>query len=265
MPIVTRCVASLSAGTLDQLSGGRFILGLGSSSHAIIGDWNGVPFENPLGHVRESVEIVRQALSGGKTDYQGEFFRSKGLRLGSRPTKPMRIYLAALREKMLHLAGELGEGLIINFQPASAMPQILDAYRAGAQAAGRDGSGDEVVCRFQVAVTDDRAKARALVRMAFGGYLAAPVYNKFLAWCGFPEESDAIAQAFANRDREGVATAIHDELIDRIAIIGSPDECREQLAGFVAAGVTTPVLAPIATSPDEALRVFETFAPAKNG
>ena len=261
----TPAVLAMSAGTLDQLSGGRFILGLGSSSHAIIGDWNGVPFEKPLGHVRESVEIVKQALAGGKTDYQGEFFRSKGLRLGSRPGDPMRIYLAALREKMLHLAGGLGEGLIINFQPASAMPQILEAYRAGAKAAGRDGSADEVVCRFQVAVTDDRAKARSLVRMAFGGYLAAPVYNNFLAWCGFEDEAAAIASAFARRDREAVATAIHDELIDRIAIIGTADECREQLAGFVAAGVTTPVLAPIATSPDEALRVFETFAPAKRG
>ena len=108
-----------------------------------------------------------------------------------------------------------------------------------------------------------RAQARNLVRMAFGGYLAAPVYNKFLAWCGFPEEANAIAAGFARRDREAVATAIHDGLIDRIAIIGTPDECREQLAGFVAAGVTTPVLAPIATSPEQAVRVFETFAPAR--
>ena len=217
---------------------------LGSSSHAIMRDWNGVDFHAPLGHVRESVEIIRAALSGEKTDYQGTYFRSKGLRLGSIPERPMRIYLAALREKMLRLAGAAGEGLIINFQPLGAMPQILEAYRAGAKEAGRDATDDEVVCRFQVCVTDDKEKARAIVRMAFGGYLSAPVYNKFLAWCGHEEEARAIAEGFATRDRAAVAAAMHDELVDSIAILGTPDECREQLAAFVAAGVTTPVLSP---------------------
>ena len=259
----TPAVLAMSAATLAQLSNNRFILGLGSSSHAIMGEWNGVDFRAPLGHVRESVAIVRQALSGEKTDFAGKHFHSHGLRIGARATKPVRVYLAALREQMCELAGEIGEGLIINFQPASAMPQILAAYRRGAAKAGRDGSKDEVVCRFQVCVTEDRAKARALVRMAFGGYLAAPVYNAFLDWCGFPEEAKAIAEAFARRDRAAVATAITDEIVDRIAIIGTADECREQIAGFVAAGVTTPVLSPLATSATEALRIYETFAPAK--
>ncbi len=259
----TPAVLAMSAGTLDQLSEGRFILGLGSSSHAIMRDWNGVDFHAPLGHVRESVEIIRSALSGEKTDYAGKHFRSKGLRLGSVPERPMRIYLAALREKMLRLAGAHGEGLIINFQPLGAMPQILEAYRAGAQEAGRDATNDEVVCRFQVCVTDDKEKARAIVRMAFGGYLSAPVYNKFLAWCGYKEEARAIAEGFATKDRAAVAAAMHDELVDSIAILGTPDECREQLAAFVAAGVTTPVLSPLATSPDAAAAVFETFAPAQ--
>jgi len=142
------------------------------------------------------------------------------------------------------------------------MPQILAAYRRGAAKAGRDGTRDEVVCRFQVCVTNDRAKARGLVRMAFGGYLSAPVYNAFLAWCGFEEEAKAIAEGFAKKDRAAVAAAITDEIVDRIAIIGTAEECKEQLAGFVKAGVTTPVIAPLATSRDEALRIYETFAPS---
>lgn len=259
----TPAVLAMSAATLAQLSNDRFVLGLGSSSHAIMRDWNGCDFRAPLGHVRESVAIIRQALTADKTDFQGKYFRSSGLRLGAKPQKPLRIYLAALREKMCELAGEIGEGLIINFQPASAMPQILAAYRRGAARAGRDGSRDEVVCRFQVCVTNDRARARGLVRMAFGGYLSAPVYNAFLAWCGFEREARAIAEGFAKKDRAAVAAAITDEIVDRIAIIGTPDECREQIAGFVRAGVTTPVLAPLATSREEALRVYETFAPAR--
>jgi probable F420-dependent oxidoreductase len=258
----TPAVLAMSAATLAQLSNDRFVLGLGSSSHAIMGDWNGVDFRAPLGHVRECVAIVRQALAGEKTDFAGKHFRSKGLKLAALPAKPVRIYLAALRERMLNLAGEIGEGLIINFQPLKAMPQIIAAYRAGAAKAGRDASRDEVVCRFQVAVTDDPARAKAIVRMAFGGYLAAPVYNEFLAWCGYPAEAKAIADAFAKRDRAGVAAAIHDEMIDQIAIVGTAEECRAKVAAFVAAGVTTPVLAPLATSAAEAERVYAAFAPA---
>jgi probable F420-dependent oxidoreductase len=259
----TPAVLAMGAGTLAQLSGDRFVLGLGSSSHAIIGDWNGIDFEAPLGHVADSVAILRQALAGQKTDFTGRHFRSRGFRLGSPPKKPMRIYLAALREQMLRLAGGIGEGLIINFQPASAMPRILAAYRAGGAAAGRDASRDEVVCRFQVCVTDDRARARGLVRLGFGAYLATPVYNAYLDWCGFPNEAKAIREAFARRDRQAVAAAIPDELVDRIAILGTEDECRAQLAEFVAAGVTTPVLAPLATNPADAERIYATFAPAR--
>lgn len=258
----TPAVLAMSAGTLGQLAPGRFVLGLGSSSHAIIGDWNGVPFEAPLGTVRDAVAIVRQALAGEKTAYEGTRLRSKGFRLGAIPPEPVPIYLAALREKMLQLAGEVGEGLIINFQPVEAMAQIIEAYRAGATKAGRDGSADEVVSRFQIAVTDDKPGARAIVRAGFGGYLAQPVYNRFIAWCGYEAEAKAIREGFQNRDRAAVADAIHDDLIDRIVILGTESECKDRLAAFVEAGVTTPVLAPLTARKEDAFRIIETFAPA---
>ncbi len=259
----TPAVLAMSAGTLGQLAPGRFILGVGSSSHAIIGDWNGVPFEAPLGSVRDSVAILRQALAGEKTNYEGERFRSKGFRLGAVPPEPVPIYLAALREKMLNMAGEIGEGLIINFQPIEAMAQIVDAYRAGATKAGRDASGDEVVSRFQIAVTDDIGMARQIVRAGFGGYLAQPVYNKFLSWCGYEEEAKSIREGFAKRDRDAVGKAIHDDLIDRIVILGNESQCKEKLAAFVEGGVTTPVLAPLAAKKEDAIRMIEAFAPAR--
>ena len=155
----------MSAATLAELSQGRFVLGLGSSSHAIIEDWNGLPFELPLTRLRETVTVVRQALAGGKTSFEGKTLRSRGFRLGNPPARPVPIYLAALREKMLALAGEIGDGVIVNLFPVTALPQMLAALRSGAARAGRDASGFEVVCRFQVAVTDDvavRARAGAL-------------------------------------------------------------------------------------------------------
>jgi probable F420-dependent oxidoreductase len=259
----TPAVLAMSAATVQQLSGGRFVLGLGSSSHAIVGDWNGVPFERPLAHVRESVAILRQALAGKKTDFDGSVFRSHGLRLGTGAV-PVPIYLAALREKMLRMAGALGDGLIVNLFPVTALPQILGAYRAGAAGAGRDATKDEVVCRFQVLVTDDVPSARNLVRLAFGGYAAAPVYNKFFAWCGFEDEARDVAAAFARRDRAGVAAAMHDGFVDRISILGTAEQCRAQLAEFVAAGVTTSVISPLAIDPRAIEATFAAFAPARH-
>ena len=257
----TPAILACGAGTVAQLSGDRFILGLGTSSHAIIEQWNGVPLEQPLARVRETVAILRQALAGERTDFEGKTLHSHGFRLGVRPGKPLPIYLAGLREKMLMLAGEVGEGLIINFMPVDAMPKILGAYRAGAERAGRDSSGDEIVARFQVAITDDVPAARNLVRMGFGGYVATPVYNKFFEWVGYGDVAKGVREAFAARDREGSAAAMTDEFIDSVTILGSPDECREKLAAFVEAGVTTPILAPLAVSPRASEAVFQALAP----
>jgi probable F420-dependent oxidoreductase len=258
----TPAVLAMGAGTLAQLSGNRFILGVGSSSHAIIRDWNGVPFELPVTRVRDSVAVLRQALAGEKTDFKGNTLQSRGFRLGSLPSKPVPIYLAALREKMLQTAGKIGDGLIVNLFPLTAVPQILAAYRDGATKAGRDASSDEVVCRFQVAVTDDVPAARNLVRMAFGSYVAAPVYNKFFAWCGFESEAKSVAEAFGRRDRKATAAAMSDNLVDRVTILGSAQQCREQVAAFVEAGITTPVIAPLTANPAEVNATLEAFAPA---
>jgi len=253
----TPAILAMATGTLAQLSGDRFILGLGTSSHAIIEDWNGIPFEAPLARVRETVGVVRQALAGEKTQLEGKTLRSRGFRLGAMPARPPRIYLAALRERMLELAGELGEGLIINFFPVDALAKILAAYRTGAERAGRDGSSDEVVARFQVCITDDVPAARGIVRAAFGGYVATPVYNKFFRWVGFEDVAKGVAEAFAARDRKGSAAAMTDDFIDRVTILGTAEQCREQLAAFVEAGVTTPVIAPLATSPAAVRQTFE--------
>jgi probable F420-dependent oxidoreductase len=258
----TPAVLAMTAGTLAELSRGRFVLGVGSSSHAIMENWNGVAFEKPLAHVRDAVAIVRAALAGEKTDHQGKALRSRGLRLGTR-AKPPPIYVAALREKMLELAGEIGDGLILNLFPPAALPDILGAYRRGAAKSGRDASGDEVVCRLMVAITDDVAAARNAVRLGFTGYFAQPVYNAYLRWYGFEKEAQALSDAFARGDRAGSAAALTDELIDSIAVLGSAERCRERIAAYVEGGVTTPVLAPLAGDRAGVEAVFEALAPAK--
>ena len=260
----TPAVLAMTAATLTELSNGRFILGVGSSSHAMMEGWNGLAFERPLAHVRDSVAILRQALAGQKTDYAGEALHSKGFRLGTRASAPP-IYVAALRERMLELAGEIGDGLILNLFPAEALPKILAAYRKGAERAGRDASDDEVVCRLMVAVTDDVAGARNLVRAGFAGYFAQPVYNAYLRWYGFEREADAVVDAFARGDRAASAAALSDAMIDSIAILGSAEACCERIAAYVAGGVTTPVIAPLAGDLAGVAAMFEALAPGRSG
>jgi probable F420-dependent oxidoreductase len=268
VPVYNRspAVLAMATGTLAQLSGDRFRIGLGTSSHAIIEGWNGLPFEAPLARVRETVQVMRSALAGEKTSLEGKTLRSQGFRLGALPTKPAPIYLAGLRERMLQLAGAIGDGLIINMMPLDAMPQILEAYRRGAVEAERDASDHEVVARFQLAITDgsDAAndRARNLVRMIFGGYVATPVYNRFFEWVGHGEVARGVADAFARGDRAATAAAMSDAFIDDMAIIGSAGACREKLAAFVEAGVTTPVLAPLAADAASTEAMLTALAPS---
>jgi alkanesulfonate monooxygenase SsuD/methylene tetrahydromethanopterin reductase-like flavin-dependent oxidoreductase (luciferase family) len=138
---------------------------------------------------------------------------------------------------------------------------MLAHVRAGAERAGRDPGSIEVVSRFQVVVTDDASGARTAIKHMMGPYFATSVYNRFIAWCGFPEEARAIDAAWRAKDRAANIGAVTDELVDRLAIIGSPAHCRERLAAFAAAGVTTPMIQPFLFDEAGIWRTFEALAP----
>jgi alkanesulfonate monooxygenase SsuD/methylene tetrahydromethanopterin reductase-like flavin-dependent oxidoreductase (luciferase family) len=152
--------------------------------------------------------------------------------------------------------------VILNMMPVDAVPRMLEHVRRGAARAGRDAGALEVVARFQTIVTDDPASARNAVRHMLGPYFATSVYNRFVAWCGFPEEATAIARAWTAKDRAGNLAAVTDEMIDRIAVIGTAEQCRARLREFVAAGVTTPMVHPFLFDEASIRLVFESLAPA---
>jgi alkanesulfonate monooxygenase SsuD/methylene tetrahydromethanopterin reductase-like flavin-dependent oxidoreductase (luciferase family) len=162
---------------------------------------------------------------------------------------------------MLELAGEIADGVILNFMPAEAVPRMLEHVRAGAARAGRDPSTIEVVARFQTVVTDDIPAARAAIRQMMGPYFATSVYNRFIAWCGFPDEAREIDAAWRARDRSRNVAAVTDDMVDRLAIIGPAEQCRERLAAFVAAGVTTPMIQPFLFDEAAIWKTFEALAP----
>jgi len=265
-PVYIRTPATIAAaaGTVSQLAAGRFILGLGSSSHAIVEGWHGTPFKKPLARVRETVTAVRGMLAGQKVALDGETLRTHGFRLMVPPAGPVPIYVGALRPAMLEVAGEIGDGVAVNLLPVTAVGPTRAAVAAGARTAGKDPAAIEIVCRQQVVVTDDKAGARDLFRNALSGYFATPVYNRYAAWYGFEDEAKLIAEGFRTGDRALTRRGMTDRLVDAIAIFGSLDECRARIAEYVDAGIDTTALSVLSFDPAVFARVIEGFAPGKN-
>jgi probable F420-dependent oxidoreductase len=262
-PVYTRSpsVLAASANVISQVIPGRFIMGLGSSSQTIMGQWNGIPLDKPLTRVKETAQLVRAMLAGEKTAFDGETLYSKGYRQAPLET-PVPIYLAALRPNMIEMAAEVGDGVIFNLWPKGALPKMMDAIKAGAKSAGKDWQDVEIVNRAMVLCTDDKEYGRNLFRAAFGPYYATPVYNKFLAWAGYQDAAETINEGWAEKNREKTGGALTDELIDEIGIIGNEDEIRERIQADADGGVHTHIIAPLAGNREDLERTFNAFTAA---
>lgn len=260
IPVQTRSpwLIAATASTLSHLSGGRFILGLGTSSELIIERWSGIPFDRPLTRLKETVEVVRAMLSGEKVDHDGTF-TTHGYRLFEAPPAPVPVYVGALNPASLRQAGEIGDGICLNQFGPEHLGKILAEVEKGRAAAGREGA-PEVVARLFCWVTDDVAGARALVRQVFHPYAATAVYNRFFRWLGFTEEMETVLEAFGRRDREAAAAALSDEFIDACYVIGDADMVAARVEEYVDAGVTVPAIACLGPGRVEAERTLQAIA-----
>jgi probable F420-dependent oxidoreductase len=229
-------VLAQTAAALQEASEGRFVLGLGSSSDVVVERFNDGTFAKPLSKVREAVQRLRPVLSAPPEKGLG------GLRLERPVTDTVPIVLAALRARMLGLAGELADGAFTNFLPLSGAERVAAAYRAGAATVGRDPG--ELVCRFFVLPGD---QGHELARMMFVNYGSVPVYTEFFRWLGWGERLDPMVEAYRAGDRTRALELAPDDLISEIYVTGGYDEIRERLEQFVQRGVTTSVLAPVCT------------------
>lgn len=246
-PLQTRTpmVHAMAAMSLSQLTDGNFILGVGLSSPNIVRDWAGQPYDKPLTRMREHIEVLRKMLRGEKFEYAGKTLSSKRFKLGGAPVGEVPIYLGALNEQSLRLAGELCDGVTLNMVPEHALPQVLGAVRAGAEAAGRDPGQIEVVARLHTVLIDDPALGRQLIRNVFGAYAATPGYNRAFEWMGFEQEARQIRESFAKGDRPAVAAAVTDGLCEAMAVIGNAETVRARVRAYAEQGVDVCVINPI--------------------
>jgi probable F420-dependent oxidoreductase len=232
------------ASALADAAGGRFVLGIGSSSDRIVEGWNGIPFEKPLSRVRDTVEFLRTALDGERT--------STGFKLETAPAQRVPIVLAALRGKMLDLAVERAEGAFSNFLPLGGLPKVTGQL---------DGAPDgfELLCRF-FCLPGEREAVEPLARFMFASYATVPVYAAFFRWLGYAEKIDPMVSAWEAGDRQAAAAAAPWDVIEETFIFGTPEEMKERIGAFVDGGVTLPILLLVAP-PDQLSDLITAVAP----
>jgi probable F420-dependent oxidoreductase len=249
LPVQTRTpvVLGMATASLNHLAPGRFALGLGLSSKTIVEQWHGLSFSPALGQIREAVEIVRRVAAGERVNHEGKFYRVKNFRLtGPAPTAPVRIYLAALGPEMLELAGEIADGVLLNWIPPEAVPASIAHLHAGAGRAGRTLDGFEIAAFVRTCVTDDAAAARETLARDITGYATVDVYAAFFRTAGYLDEVAAVGAAWSAGDRAGAVKRISPRMLDGLGVVGVEAFGRARIAEFARAGITQPVIVPFA-------------------
>ncbi len=243
LPAFTRGPALLaqSAASLASAAPGRFVLGIGTSSNVIVERWNGIPFEEPYRRVRDTVRFLRAAFTGEKVTEAFESFDIRGFRLVDPPEQAPPMVVAALRGGMLRLAGREADGAVVNWLSPTDAGRVSAIVREAASAAGRP--APEVAARIFVCPSDDRDRVLAEAKRLVAAYVNVPVYRAFHEWLGRTDVLGEHWERWDAGDRAGSLEAMPDSVVDDLLVHGAPDQCRAAIARYVAAGITTPVLA----------------------
>ena len=265
--VFSRTPATLAqaAATLDAHSGGRAILGLGVAHPGVVEEFHGVAFEGPLARLAEYVELLRRYLRGDPGGFDGEFYSPARTRFWE-AFEPERaripIYNGALGPDNVRLTGARADGWLPNLYPEPAFEEALGWLAEGAARAGRDVSDVDVAMYVLTAIHEDRDQARRAAAEHVAYYLRdiPGYYDRVAQEAGFGDEVDAVREA---RSLDAGAERISDAFLDRIAVVGTPAETRDELAALRGTGVDLPIVrAPVGTDRERVERTLKAFAPA---
>ncbi len=268
-------MTAMTAATIDQLSDGRMLLGIGSSGPQVSEGWHGVRFANQLGRTREYIEIIRKALARERLEYAGEHFTlplpdgpGKALKLTIAPVQErMPIYLAAIGPKNTALAGEIADG----WMPTLVSPEHLPDLRAwldeGAARAGRTlDDGFDIAPTVNVFISEDIEKGRDVMRPFIALYVGGMgsrdknFYNKLIQRYGFEDAAKKVQDLYLEGRRDEAMAALPDELIDLVSLNGPADKVRDRLRVYREAGVGTLGITPMAWTREERIDQLQKIA-----
>ncbi|MGH9933520.1 MAG: LLM class flavin-dependent oxidoreductase [Nitrososphaerales archaeon] len=256
--IYSRSSASIAmaAATLDALSNGRAMLGLGASSKAIVENWHGMSFSNHITRMQEYVDAIKMICKGEKVNYRGKFVNVNNFKLGFKPIREhIPIYIAAVNDKMLKLSSSIADGTILFLRPISDLKVTVSQLKTSKDRF-------DIACVIMTAVSKDAELARERARKTLSFYVAVgKIYSDFLASRGFEAEVEQITHEYEKHGLENIHRLVSDEMLDSIAIAGTPEECRKKLRKFMETGISLPIIQfnPVGETENSFKEVLSTF------
>ncbi|MDA0263011.1 MAG: LLM class flavin-dependent oxidoreductase [Chloroflexi bacterium] len=242
----TPLITAMSAAGLAAVSGDRFILGLGVGNPPAVEEGHGVPYKQPLEHLRDMVRIIRGLLQGEEVTHDGKAIKVMGASLGvAAPKSKLPIYVAALRPRMLQLAGEVADGVLLSWTAASYLEQAIGIVRDAAAKAGRDPDDVAISGYVRIAVTDDLAAGQASLQRQIAGYASGAHYRAFFENSGFSQEMGGVIPAKRHEADPTSAAAISQRMQHELGVVGTAEACNARLDELRQMGLTKPVIAPV--------------------
>jgi F420-dependent oxidoreductase-like protein len=275
MPGRSPAMTAMTAATLDQLSGGRMLLGIGTSGPQVAEGWHGQRFAKQLQRTREYVEILRKALARERLVYEGETYElplpdgpGKALKLMIAPVQErIPIYIAAIGPNNMRLTGEIADGwLPVFFSPEHVGESRALLEEGAARAGGMLAEDFDIAPTVNVAIDDDLDSARDRMRHFIALYVGGMgsrernFYNQLVQRYGFEDAAREIQDLYLDGKQDEAAAAVPPELIDTVALVGPRDRVRERLEVYREAGVGTLIAAPVAIKPAEGRRMVHELA-----
>ena len=274
MPGRSAAMTAMTAATIDELSGGRMLLGIGSSGPQVAEGWHGQRFGRQLQRTRDYVAVVRKALSRDRLEYHGDTLElplpdgpGKALKLTISPVQEqIPIYLAAIGPKNTALAGEIADGWIPTFFSPDHVSELRALLEAGAARSGRSLDGFDIAPTVNAYVSDDRESARNLMRPFLALYIGGMgsrdqnFYNSLVQRYGFEAAAAEVQELYLNGKREQAGAAIPDDLIDMITLCGPEGVVRDRIQAFRDAGVGTLMVSPMAFTAQDRIQQLRAVA-----
>ncbi|MET0689651.1 MAG: LLM class flavin-dependent oxidoreductase [Candidatus Binatia bacterium] len=248
----TPATLALQAMGLDELSGGRFLLGIGSSNPTIA-KWHGQSFDRPLSRIQEYIEITRAAMRGEKLNFEGKFFTAQNFKMAFKPSgRSIPIYVAAFGPKMTRLAGRISDGVLINMANPTEISRIVAEVKAGALEAGKDPAKMEIICKVRCSIAPNYSVAREALSHALTYYALADYYRDLLGRMGFAEEVEAMRLAWKAGGFHAARALITDRMFSSLPLVAATSAAQvvEQVQPYVEAGATRIILPYVAASDD---------------
>ena len=227
---------AMGAMTVDSISKGRLILGLGTSSIPIVEDYHGAIFEKPVQRMKEYVEIIRLILSGKPINYSGKIFNLKNFTSLIKPQRTnIPIYLAAINQKMVNLTWSIGDGVIFYLRPMEEMKQTISKMQAK--------KNIDVACQIITCVSEDSDNAILRAKKTLAFYISVgKIYREFLENNGFKNETNNIFNEFKKSGFTPNHELVTNSMLDSLCISGTPEECKNKLQNFIDAGIDLPII-----------------------